>query len=76
MSELLGGGAKGTLPPPLSNYWGGGAPPLLPTPMCFKQSFRLRQLLEPKIQAADWNNRMYDGPEAETRKSQASFQII
>ena len=31
---LLGGGPKGMLPPPLSNYWGSGPPgPPLPTPM-------------------------------------------
>ena len=36
MGGLLGGGGgpKGMLPPPLSNYWGGLAPaPPLPTPM-------------------------------------------
>ena len=33
---LLGGGGKGYVGPPLSNYWGGGLAPLappLPTPM-------------------------------------------
>ena len=29
----VGGGAKGMLPPPLSNYWVGGLAPPLPTPM-------------------------------------------